>query len=99
MTTAVASPPNLQSLPRLGWNGGSAGGGFSAMSTEDVSRIFMPQRKTVQRSNSSSSLASTASTSSTSSTATTTDVSSAANGDNNNQPAKKKTRGGFWPVS
>lgn len=69
------------------------------MSTEDVSRIFMPQRKTVQRSNSSSSLASTASTSSTSSTATTTDVSSAANGDGTSQAVKKKTRGGFWPVS
>jgi hypothetical protein len=89
----------LQSLPRLGWNGGSTGGGFSAMSTEDVSRIFIPQRKTVQRSNSSSSLASTASTSSTSSTSTATDVSSATNGDASSQPAKKKTRGGFWPVS
>ncbi|KPI43684.1 uncharacterized protein AB675_6244 [Cyphellophora attinorum] len=101
MTTAVASPPNLQSLPRVGWNGGSTGG-FSAMSSEDVSRIFMPpsQRKNgVQRSNSSTSLASTASNSSTSSTSTTTDVSSAANGDNGTTAAKKKTRGGFWPVS
>jgi hypothetical protein len=58
------------------------------------------QRKTgVQRSNSSTSLASTASNSSTSSTSTTTDVSSAANGDNGATAAKKKTRGGFWPVS
>lgn len=68
------------------------------MSTEDLSRIFGPQRKTVQRSNSSSSLASTASSASTSSTSTTTDVSSAANGEANSAP-KKKTRGGFWPVS
>lgn len=65
------------------------------MSTEDISRIFVPQRKTVQRSNSSSSLSSTASSSS---TATTTDASSVTNGENN-QPSKKKTRGGFWPVS
>lgn len=71
------------------------------MSSEDVSRIFMPtnQRKPVQRSNSSTSLASTASSSSTSSTATTTDVSSSANGETGTTAAKKKTRGGFWPVS
>ncbi|ETN46885.1 uncharacterized protein HMPREF1541_01074 [Cyphellophora europaea CBS 101466] len=72
------------------------------MSTEDVSRIFMPQRKTVQRSNSSSSLSSNASSSSTSSSATTTDASSAssaATGEANTVAAKKKTRGGFWPVS
>ena len=95
MTTAVASPPSFQALPRLGWNGGNTGGGFSAMSTEDVSRIFMPQRKTVQRSSSSSSLASTASSSS---TVTTTETPSISNGDNA-APVKKKARGGFWPVS
>lgn len=59
----------------------------------------MPQRKTVQRSNSSTSLASTASASSTASTATTTDASSTANGEPGSTAAKKKTRGGFWPVS
>ena len=59
----------------------------------------MPQRKTVQRSNSSTSLASTASSSSTSSSATTTDASSAANAENGAAATKKKTRGGFWPVS
>jgi hypothetical protein len=69
------------------------------MSTEEMSRIFMPQRKTVHRSNSSSSLASTASSSSVSSTATATDASSSANGDNTSTAVKKKTRGGFWPVS
>lgn len=98
MTTAVASPPSFQALPRLGWNGGSTGGGFSAMSSEDVSRIFMPQRKGVQRSSSSSSLASTASSSSSSSTVTTTDVPPPSISDNT-APAKKKARGGFWPVS
>jgi hypothetical protein len=66
------------------------------MSTDDVSRMFLPQRKTVQRSASSSSLASTSSTGSSSSTVTLTqnDVSS--------EPTtgpKKKARGGFWPVS
>ena len=67
------------------------------MSTEDISRILVPQRKTVQRSSSSSSLSSTASTSS-DSTVTTTDGSSAANGEII-QPTKRKARGGFWSVS
>ncbi|KIX01960.1 uncharacterized protein Z518_07899 [Rhinocladiella mackenziei CBS 650.93] len=94
MTTAVASPPNFQNISRLNWNGiGGAGGGFSAMSTDEVSRMFMPQRKTVQRSNSSSSLSSTGSSSSTV-TLTQNDVS----GDSTHG-AKKKARGGFWPVS
>ena len=45
MTTAVASPPSFQSLPRLGWNGGGGPtGGFNSMSAEEVSRMFMPQR-------------------------------------------------------
>ncbi|KIW96481.1 uncharacterized protein Z519_03550 [Cladophialophora bantiana CBS 173.52] len=64
------------------------------MSTDEVSRMFLPQqRKTVQRSNSSSSLSSTNSSGSTV-TLTQNDVSS--------EPAhgpKKKARGGFWPVS
>ena len=64
------------------------------MSTEEVSRIFMPQRKGVARSNSSSSLASNASSSS---TVTSTEPSSVSNGDSA-APAKKKARGGFWPV-
>ncbi|RMZ81138.1 hypothetical protein DV738_g2453, partial [Chaetothyriales sp. CBS 135597] len=63
------------------------------MSTEDVSRIFIPQRK-VQRSSSSSSLSSTASSASTS----TVTEHQPANGDSA-LPAKKKARGGFWPVS
>ncbi|KIW16364.1 hypothetical protein PV08_06415 [Exophiala spinifera] len=94
MTTAVASPPNFQNIPRLNWNGaGNTGGGFSAMSTDEVSRIFMPQRKTVHRSSSSSSLSSTSSTGSTV-TLTQNDLSGEqAHG------AKKKARGGFWPVS
>jgi hypothetical protein len=64
------------------------------MSTEDVSRMFLPQRKGVQRSSSSSSLASTASSSST----VTTVEHPQTNGESA-APAKKKARGGFWPVS
>lgn len=66
------------------------------MSSDEVSRMFMPQRKTVARSNSSSSLSSN---SSTSSTATVTPLTSS---DTSAEPAsttKKKARGGFWPVS
>ncbi|KIW45457.1 uncharacterized protein PV06_03849 [Exophiala oligosperma] len=94
MTTAVASPPNFQNISRLNWNGaGNTGGGFSAMSTDEVSRIFMPQRKTVHRSSSSSSLSSTSSTGSTV-TLTQNDLNA-----EQGHGAKKKARGGFWPVS
>ena len=60
--TAVASPPSLQSLPRLGWNSSSSShaGGLNSMSAEEVSRIVLP-RKGPQRSNSSSSINSAAS--------------------------------------
>jgi len=99
MTTAVASPPSFQSLSRLGWNGGNSNSGsFSAMSTEEVSRMFMPQRKAVQRSSSSSSLASSSSSSSTTTVTSTDNTSNGAmNGDTNT--GKKKPRGGFWTVS
>ncbi|KAJ4502523.1 hypothetical protein HRR83_009236 [Exophiala dermatitidis] len=94
MTTAVATPPNFQNISKLNWNGiGSTGGGFSAMSTDEVSRMFLPQRKTVHRSNSSSSLSSTSSSSSTV-TLSQNDAPSEAG-----QAGKKKARGGFWPVS
>ncbi|KAI1628561.1 hypothetical protein EDD37DRAFT_558787 [Exophiala viscosa] len=63
------------------------------MSTDEVSRMFMPQRKTVQRSNSSSSLSSTSSSGSTI-TLTQNEVSG-----EQPQGGKKKARGGFWPVS
>jgi len=100
MTTAVASPPNFQPLPRLSWNGAStSSGGFSAMSTDDVSRIFMPQRKVMQRSGSSSSLSSASSASSTI-TLTQSDASAGSSPSSDPSPAaKKKARGGFWPVS
>jgi hypothetical protein len=97
MTTAVASPPNFQNISRLNWNGiggGGGGGGFSAMSSDEVSRMFMPQRKTVARSNSSSSLSSNSSTTSTVTPLTQSDLPS-----ENASSTKKKARGGFWPVS
>ena len=70
--TAVASPPSLQSLPRLGWNSPSSShaGGLNSMSAEDVSRIVLP-RKGPQRSNSSSSVHSVSSAASDSSAVTT----------------------------
>ena len=60
--TAVASPPSLQPLPRLGWNP-SGNGALNPMSADDVSRIVLP-RKGPQRSNSSSSVTSASSASS-----------------------------------
>ncbi|OJJ51368.1 hypothetical protein ASPZODRAFT_138470 [Penicilliopsis zonata CBS 506.65] len=64
--TAVASPPSVQSGPRLGWySSGNGGQGALSSMNDEVSRMFMP-RKNVQRSNSSSSLSSTSSTSSSS---------------------------------
>src|SRR5271155_6226354 len=97
MTTAVASPPSLQSLPRLGWNGAnSRHGAFNSMSAEEVSRMFMPPRKVVQRSNSSSSIASNnSSTSTISATSQTSSPTSTTNGDSSTHVAKKKPRGGF----
>lgn len=95
MTTAVASPPSFNNISRLNWNGlNGNSGGFSSMSSEDVSRMFLPQRKTVQRSASSSSLSSNSSTGSTV-TLTQNDVPS----ETSQVGPKKKARGGFWPVS
>ncbi|KAK5937105.1 hypothetical protein PMZ80_010645 [Knufia obscura] len=68
------------------------------MSNDDVSRMFMPQRKVVTRSSSSSSLASNSSTSSTSTVTSANDAAHTVNGEVP-PPAKKKQRGGFWPVS
>ncbi|EEH09051.1 conserved hypothetical protein [Histoplasma capsulatum G186AR] len=64
--TAVASPPSVQSGPRLGWHPAVDGGqGTLAPSNSDEGlRMFMP-RKSVQRANSSSSLNSNSSSTST----------------------------------
>lgn len=93
MTTAVASPPSFQSL---GWNSGASPAGLNS---DDVSRMFMPQRKTVQRSNSSSSVSSSSSASSTVTAAQSSQNSSiVTNGDSGAYAVKKKPRGGFWPT-
>ncbi|PWY73887.1 cytoplasm to vacuole targeting Vps64 [Aspergillus sclerotioniger CBS 115572] len=98
--TAVASPPSVQSGPRLGWfdagNGGQ--GALSSMDAEEVSRTFLP-RRTVQRSNSSSSIGSTSS----NSTAITTPQNSNAGQVNNIESttwsSKKKSSRNVWPSS
>jgi len=68
------------------------------MSSDEVSRMFMP-RKTVARSNSSSSLNSNSSNSSTTSTSTVTPLTQSDSPAESPQSIKKKSRGGFWPVS
>ncbi|RAL00695.1 putative cytoplasm to vacuole targeting Vps64 [Aspergillus ibericus CBS 121593] len=98
--TAVASPPSVQSGPRLGWfdSGNGGQGALSSMDAEEVSRTFLP-RRTVQRSNSSSSIGSTSSTS----TAITTPQNSNAGHVNNVESAtwssKKKSSRNVWPSS
>lgn len=96
--TAVASPPSLQPLPRIGWNSGNNGqGGLSSISTDEVSRMFMP-RKSAQRSNSSSTI-----TSSTSATPITTAPSPQINGGpppaNGELLSRKKPLKGSWHPS
>lgn len=96
--TAVASPPSLQPLPRIGWNSGSSGqGGLNSISTDEVSRMFMP-RKSAQRSNSSSTI--------TSSTPTITAPSPqinggppTADGELGGGVLRKKPAKGLWPSS
>ncbi|EED20193.1 cytoplasm to vacuole targeting Vps64, putative [Talaromyces stipitatus ATCC 10500] len=97
--TAVASPPSVQSGPRLGWyssgNGGQAA--LGSMNTDDVSRMFMP-RKSVQRSNSSSSLSSNASTSSTNTVSHISNGTST-NGESATWSSKRKAGRGLWPAT
>lgn len=64
--TAVASPPSVQSGPRLGWHPAVDGGQgtLTPSNSDEGLRMFMP-RKSVQRANSSSSLNSNSSSTST----------------------------------
>lgn len=88
--TAVASPPSVQSAPRLGWYSSSNGQTpLGSMNADDVSQMFMP-RKSMQRSNSSSS------TSSTSTVINTGHSGRATNGDSTTLSKKKSSRG-LWP--
>ena len=99
--TAVASPPSLQPLSRLGWNStNGVTGALDSMSADDVSRMFMP-RKSVQRTNSSSSVASSSSSASTVSASPTQNNTNGAtvNGDGASIAGKKKPTRGLWPSS
>ncbi|KAK7551744.1 cytoplasm to vacuole targeting Vps64 [Phyllosticta citricarpa] len=100
--TAVAPPLNFQSTARSGWNSSSAAQNGISPAADDVSRMFMPSRKSVQRSNSSSSIASTASSSSSSSTISSSSVQT--NGAPASAPpdaswgSRKKPARGLWPA-
>ncbi|KAE8353245.1 cytoplasm to vacuole targeting Vps64 [Aspergillus coremiiformis] len=98
--TAVASPPSVQSGPRLGWydSGNGGQGALSSMNGDEVSRMFMP-RKTVQRSNSSSSLGSTSSTSTVTSAPQNTNAGQIHNPDSATWSSKKKPSRSLWPSS
>lgn len=99
--TAVASPPNLQPLPR--WNTVNGAEGLDSMSAEEVSRMFMP-RKSAPRQDSSSSMSSASTTLATSHVPTPDTQTGQTNGDltgpNGDQgslvPRKKPARG-LWP--
>ncbi|PLB45731.1 putative cytoplasm to vacuole targeting Vps64 [Aspergillus steynii IBT 23096] len=98
--TAVASPPSVQSGPRLGWYDSSNGGqgALSSMNADEVSRMFMP-RKTVQRSNSSSSLGSNSSTSTVTTNAQNTNAGQSTNPESATWSSKKKSSRNIWPNS
>ncbi|KAL4901447.1 hypothetical protein BDW74DRAFT_83614 [Aspergillus multicolor] len=97
--TAVASPPSVQTGPRMGWydSGDGGQGSLSSMNTDEVSRMFMP-RKTLHRSNSSSSIGSNSSTSTITASPSSTDAGQPANGDPLTTSLKKKSRS-VWPSS
>jgi len=97
--TAVASPPSVQSGPRLGWYAsGNGGQGAPSMNADEVSRMFMP-RKNIQRSNSSSSLASNSSTSTVSASSHHGNAGQNANGESGTWSSKKRPSRSLWPSS
>ncbi|RDW72352.1 putative cytoplasm to vacuole targeting Vps64 [Aspergillus mulundensis] len=98
--TAVASPPSVQTGPRLGWydSGDGGQGSLSSMNPDEVSRMFMP-RKTLHRSNSSSSIGSNSSTSTIAASPSSTDAGQPANGDPSTTSSKKKSSRSVWPSS
>ncbi|KAJ5808074.1 hypothetical protein N7474_009343 [Penicillium riverlandense] len=100
--TAVASPPSVQSGPRLGWysSGDGGQGALPSVNADEVSRMFMP-RKQIQRSNSSSSIASSSSTSTVSASSQDPPAGQGANGESKSNIAatKKKNARNPWPSS
>lgn len=63
--TAVATPPNFAHINKSAWNANPQSA-LNSMNADDVARMFVAPRKSVQRSNSSSSVSSASSASSTS---------------------------------
>ncbi|KKZ67760.1 hypothetical protein EMCG_06577 [[Emmonsia] crescens] len=98
--TAVASPPSVQSGPRLGWypavDGGQ--GALTPSSSDEGLRMFMP-RKSVQRTNSSSSLNSNSSSTSTISANSQNSNASLASNESGTAPSKKKPYKYSWSNS
>ncbi|WPH01767.1 Hypothetical protein R9X50_00461900 [Acrodontium crateriforme] len=95
--TAVAQPVNFQPSTRVGWS--SNGNGFSAMNSDEVSRMFASgPRKSVQRQNSASSIASTnSSTSTVSISSAQSNGTTVSAGEAGNWAARKKPTRGLWP--
>ncbi|KAI9711063.1 MAG: hypothetical protein M1828_001990 [Chrysothrix sp. TS-e1954] len=98
MTTAIASPPSVQSAhSRDGWpNGSTDQVNLNSMSSEDISWMFVP-RKSAQRQNSSSSLSSNSS-AGTISTTPQPHTNGIPNGEQSWGTRKKPARG-LWPSS
>ncbi|KAG2418720.1 hypothetical protein HFD88_001821 [Aspergillus terreus] len=100
--TAVASPPSVQSGPRLGWytsgNGNGGQGALSSMNADEVSRMFVP-RKALQRSNSSSSLNSNSSTATVTTASQNSNAAQPSNADSATWSSKKKPSRSIWPSS
>ncbi|KAL4959913.1 putative cytoplasm to vacuole targeting Vps64 [Aspergillus stella-maris] len=98
--TAVASPPSVQTGPRLGWYDSDGGqGALSAMNNQDeVSRMFASRNgKPLHRSNSSSSIGSNSSTSTIIASPSPADAGQP----NGEAPtlSKKKSSSRVWPSS
>ncbi|KAL1959836.1 hypothetical protein VTO42DRAFT_981 [Malbranchea cinnamomea] len=95
--TAVAPPPSVQSVTRLGWYS-TANGEQSAPASDDVSRKYMPP-KTIQRTNSSSSLSSSASSSTVGPQSEYSNAGHTSGHDSGNGPSKKKPSRYVWSGS
>ncbi|KAL1848439.1 hypothetical protein Plec18170_008037 [Paecilomyces lecythidis] len=98
--TAVASPPSVQSGPRLGWyaSGNGGQGSLTSVNADEVSRMFMP-RKSVQRSNSSSSISSASSTSTVAAAPQSSNGGQHPGSEAGTWSSKKKSSRGLWPSS
>ncbi|GAB7353484.1 hypothetical protein MBLNU459_g3936t1 [Dothideomycetes sp. NU459] len=96
--TAVAPPLTFQQPSRTGWNSVSGPpNGLNGMTSEEMSRMFMPgPRKSAQRTNSSSSINSASSQSTLSASSAQTNGTTAT-ADPNGWTTRKKPTRGIWP--